>query len=239
VSVVQALETVPALKKGRCSARESAGVRPVDWAHVEAALPHLPRPVAAMIQVMRHSNCRAEDVVIMRGCDLRMDGDVWTFRPATHKNQWREEESEVHKRVIHLGPRAQEVIRPFLRPELEAYLFSPRDALEEHHARRRQQRKTKRTPSELRRRRKVNPQRVPRSRYDTNSLQQAVRRACRRAGVPEWSVLQVRHTRATEVREHYGVEGAQASLGNARVETAQIYAEKNQRLARKIAQEIG
>jgi hypothetical protein len=49
----------------------------------------------------------------------------------------------------------------------------------------------------------------------------------------------VRHSRATEVREQYGVEGAQASLGNARVETAQIYAEKNQQLARKIAKEMG
>jgi hypothetical protein len=49
----------------------------------------------------------------------------------------------------------------------------------------------------------------------------------------------VRHTRATEVRERYGVEGAQASLGNARVETAQIYAERSRELARRIAREIG
>jgi integrase len=72
-----------------------------------------------------------------------------------------------------------------------------------------------------------------------NTFQQAVRRACRRAKVPARSVLQVRHTRATEVRERFGVEGAQASLGNARVETAQIYAEKNRELARRIAREIG
>jgi len=58
VSVVQSLETVPALKKGRCSTPESPGDQPVDWGHVEATLPHLPRPVAAMIYVMRHSNCR-------------------------------------------------------------------------------------------------------------------------------------------------------------------------------------
>jgi integrase len=70
-------------------------------------------------------------------------------------------------------------------------------------------------------------------------MQQAVRRACRRAGVPGWTALQVRHTRATEVRERYGVEGAQASLGHARVETSQIYAEKNRQLAERIAREIG
>jgi hypothetical protein len=35
----------------------------------------------------------------------------------------------------------------------------------------------------------------------------AVRRACRGAKLPVCSVSQVRHTRATEVRECFGVEG--------------------------------
>lgn len=238
-AVVQALESVPALKRGRCTARESPGVKPVRWEDVEKTMPHLSRPVAAMLGVLRHSNCRAEDVVIMRGCDLRMDGAVWTYRPLTHKNQWREEDSQIHERIIHLGPQAQAIIRPFLQRDLQAYLFNPREALAEHHALRRQNRQTKRTPSESRRCRKANPRWEPRAHYTTNTFQQAVRRACRRAEVQEWSVLQVRHARATEIREQYGVEGAQASLGNARVETAQIYAEQNQRLARRIAQETG
>jgi integrase len=58
-------------------------------------------------------------------------------------------------------------------------------------------------------------------------------------GVPSWSVLQLRHSRGTEVRQRFGVEGAAASMGHKRVETAQIYAEKNDELARKIAREIG
>jgi integrase len=175
----------------------------------------------------------------MRGRDLVTAGEVWEYRPARHKNQWREEGSPVHKRVVYLGARCQEVLRPFLSEDPDAYLFSPRVALEEHHARRRQLRKTKPTPSERKRKRRRSPRRVPGPRYDVNNFQQAVRRACRRAGVPAWTVLQVRHTRATEVREWFGVEGAQASLGNARVETAQIYAERNRQLARRIAREIG
>jgi integrase len=238
-SVVQALDTVDGLKKGRCDARESDGVRPVRWEHVEATLPFLPRPVVAMVQLIRYSNCRAEDAVLLRGCDLRTDGEVWVYRPPSHKNQWREEDSEIHERVIHLGPRAQDTIRPFLGRDPQAYLFSPREARAEYQALRASRRTTRRTPSELRRGRKRCPRRAPRERYDVNSLQQSVRKACARAGVPAWTVLQVRHTRATEVRERYGVEGAQASLGNARVETAQIYAEKNRQLARKIAREIG
>jgi hypothetical protein len=80
---------------------------------------------------------------------------------------------------------------------------------------------------------------VPRSGYDTNTFQQAVRRGCRRASVPGWSVLQIRHARAVEVRERFGVEGAAASLGHRRLESTQVYAEKNERLSRDIAREIG
>jgi len=237
-AVVQALETVPPLKRGRTEARESPGVKPVKWDQVEETLPHLPRAVAAMILVMRYSNCRAEDAVLMRRCDLTMKGDVWEFRPSTHKNEWREEVSSIHKLVVYLGPRCQEIIRPFLKADLQAYLFSPKESRAAFLAERASLRKTKRTPGELRRQRKKNPRRAAGDRYTVNSFQQTVRKTCRKIGVPVWTILQVRHTRATEVREHYGLEGAAASLGDS-VEAAQIYAEKNRQLARKIANETG
>jgi integrase len=125
-----------------------------------------------------------------------------------------------------------------LKTDLQAYLFSPREAKAVYQAKRAAQRRSKRTPSELRRKRRLNPRRAPGERYTVNSFQQAVRKTCRRVGVPVWTVLQVRHTRATEVRERYGLEGAAASLGDT-VEAAQIYAENNRELARRIAREIG
>ena len=153
----------------------------------------------------------------------------------SHKNAWRG-----HERVLYLGPRAQEVLRRFLTNVApEGFLFSPRQAMEEHIAMRRAQRNSKRTPSELSKKRKRRPRRAPATRYTVNTFQQAVRRGCRRAKVVAWSVLQVRHTRATDVRERYGIEGAAASLGHRRVETSQIYAEKNERLSKEIAREIG
>jgi integrase len=233
-SIPQALASVPGLQPGRSAARESKGVSPIAWEIVESTLPHLPRQVAAMVQVMRFSNCRAADVVLLRGCDLQMNGDLWVFRPRHHKNAWRG-----HERVIYLGSQAQEVIRPFLKADLQAFLFSPRDAVEEHHARRRAARSTRRTPSELRRRRRPSPRWIPHDRYQVNAFQQAIRRACRRAGLSTWSILQVRHARASEIRDRYGVEGAAASLGHRRVETSQIYAEHNDRLSRDIAREVG
>jgi hypothetical protein len=241
-TVVQALAAVPPLLRGRCDARESPGVRPVEWSLVEATLPHLPRAVAVMVQIMWYSNCRAEDVVILRGRDLELGGDIWRYRPATHKNQFREDVSPVHRRVVLFGPRCQAVLRPFLKPDREAYLFSPRESRAEYQARRAGQRKTKRTPSERARRRDAereqNKGRSPRGRYDVNSVQQCVRRACRRAGLPVWTMLQVRHARATEVRQLYGLEGAAASLGD-KIEASMIYAERNQALADRIAREIG
>jgi len=237
-SVPQALATVASLQRGRCDARESDGVRPVDWKDVEATLPHLPPQVAAMVEIMRYSNCRAEDAVIMRACDLTMKGEAWEYRPESHKNQWREENSPIHKRVVCLGPRCQEIVRPFLKADLQAYLFSPKESRAEYQTRRAAARKTKRTPSELRRKGKVKPRRAPGDRYTVNSFQQAIRKTCRKIGVPGWTVLQIRHSRATEVREQYGLEGAAAALGDS-VEAAAIYAEKNRQLARRIALEIG
>jgi hypothetical protein len=71
-----------------------------------------------------------------------------------------------------------------------------------------------------------------------NTFQQSVRKTCRKLDVRVWKLLEIRHTRGTEVRERYGVEGASASLGNT-IEAAQIYAERNRAMARKIAAEIG
>jgi site-specific recombinase XerD len=50
-------------------------------------------------------------LVGLRPIDIEMDAHsgVWTYRPEVHKNAYREKE-----RVVYFGPRAQEVLRPFL-----------------------------------------------------------------------------------------------------------------------------
>jgi len=107
------------------------------------------------------------------------------------------------------------------------------------HRRRAELRKTKRTPSELKRQRKAKPRRVPAERYNRGSYRVAIVRACRKADVPEWSPLQLRHTAATLIRAKYGLEAAKAILGHARVETSQIYAERDLGRAQEIMAEIG
>jgi integrase len=232
-SVHRALASVPGLQRGRTEAPESGGIEPVAVAVVESAVVAMPAPVAAMTRLQLLTGMRAGEVMIMRALDLNMAGPTWTYTPHKHKNKHRGKE-----RVIFLGPQAQDIIRPFLTTNLEAYLFSPRAYVEVLHARRAAARKTKRTPSELRRR-KAKPQVQPAERYDRRSYRQAVVRACRKAGVPAWSPLQLRHTAATLIRAKYGVEAAKAILGHTRVETSQIYAERDLNRAEAIMREIG
>jgi hypothetical protein len=52
-----------------------------------------------------------------------MSGKVWIYRPQHHKT-----EHHGHTREIRMGPKAQEIIRPFLKSGLQTYLFSPAEA---------------------------------------------------------------------------------------------------------------
>jgi integrase len=172
--------------------------------------------------------------MVMRAIDLNTTGDVWTYTPHRHKN--------IHRgqaRIIQLGPKAQEVVKPFLKTDLGDYLFSPRDYVQELHASRATRRKTKRTPSELLRKRKDQPKREAGRRYNRRSYGVAIRRACLKAGVPRWSALQLRHTAATAIRARYGLEASQVILGHAKADVTQLYAERDLAKAEQIMREIG
>jgi integrase len=67
----------------------------------------------------------------------------------------------------------------------------------------------------------------------------AVRRACDRLGVPRWHPSQLRHSYATRVRAALGLEAAQQALGHAKADVTQIYAERDERLASRVARELG
>jgi integrase len=234
VTVYQALHTVQGLRRGHGKVREADPIKSAAPEHINATLPFLPAPVRAMVELQRLTGCRPGEAMSMRALDLTMSGPVWTYRPASHKNQHRG-----HDRVIFLGPQAQQIIMAFLTTNLGAYLFSPRAYVEALHRRRAEGRKTKRTPSELKRCRKASPRRAPAERYNRRSYLVAIARACQKAGVPAWSPLQLRHTAATAIRAKYGVEAAKAILGHTKVETTQIYAERDLGKAREIMAEIG
>jgi integrase len=246
-SALHALQAVDGLKRGRCSARESAGVKPVPSADIEAVLPRLPAPVAAMVRLQLLTACRPGEIVTMRLVDIDRTGDVWIYRPTHHKNAWRE-----HRREILLGPQAQEIVRQFVRPGCdELPLFSPTEAERRRWDVLRKSRKTPRWRSHVRiheERRAERPRRKLNDRYSVVTYGQSIRRACaagedatggERRAVTPWSPGRLRHNAATEFRKRYGVEVAAAILGHAKVETTQIYAEVNHERASDVIRQIG
>jgi integrase len=119
-----------------------------------------------------------------------------------------------------------------------AAIFSPAREQAERYKRLRAARKSKVQPSQKSRKRK-SPQRVPSAQYPRLSYTGAIAKACARAGVAHWHPNQLRHARATEVKDRYGLEAAQVLLGHARADVTQVYAERNLALATKVAAEIG
>src|SRR5438105_3457899 len=73
-SVHDSLKKVAGLRKGKTTAPEMPKIKPADDVHVEATLPHLPRPVRAMVQVQRCTGMRPAEVTIMRPCDIDRSG---------------------------------------------------------------------------------------------------------------------------------------------------------------------
>lgn len=276
-SIHLALAAVPGLRAGRSEARESAPVKPVADHIVDATLPHLSPTVAAMVKLQRLTGARPGEICQLRTGEIDRSDHVWTYRPARHKTMHLGRE-----RLIFFGPKSQELLRPFLKMDPAAYVFSPADADRKRREKMHEDRiATGSTPLSCGNKpgtnRKCNPLRKPGNRYGTSAYAFAIKRACEAAFAmpadlkerperdesPEamakwkeamakwkqarkawraenvWSPNRLRHLAGTRLRREYGIEGAQVMLGHARVETTQIYAEKNSDAARKIAASIG
>lgn len=232
-TVYRGLLVVEGLKADRSKARETERVTPVPNEHVEAVLPHLHTPVRAIVQIQRLTGMRPVEVAIMRACDIDTTADVWVYRPAHHKTAWRGKE-----RAILIGPQCKEVLRPFLTTDSVDYLFRPPDARKERYTTMRAARKASVQPSQLCRRKIVTKREVP-GYFDRRAYAGVVARACRKTGVPHWHPNKLRHSKATEVRAVYGLEGVQIVSGHTRADVTEVYAEQNMALAAKVAAETG
>ena len=238
-SVFHGLQTVSGLRYGRGDARETEPVTTVPDLWICAVLPFVSPQIAAMIVVQRLTGMRPGELVIMRPCDIDNSGQVWEYRPYTHKCRWRN-----HKRVVLLGAEVQSRLKPFLARAPDAFLFSPTDAEANRNTERRRKRKTPMTPSQQKREPKQRPKRGKRDRYDRDSYRRAVEYGIAKAKkhgihIPHWHPNQLRHNHATDVRRVFGVEAAQVALGQARTDVIEVYAEKNTELAAKVAQRMG
>lgn len=130
-----------------------------------------------MIRIRSLTGLRPDEVVRMRAGDLNMTGQIGDYRPGTHKLDHQEE----IERVVMIGPRAQEILKPWLRTDLGPSLFDPRDSLADHRAEWRAGRKTPLWPSHAAaqaRKRRDRPARAQRDHDDLTSYRHAIHRGC-------------------------------------------------------------
>ena len=225
-NVWHALQAVEPLRKGRSRAKELPAVGPAPDEHVWAVAALVPSTVRAMIEVQYLTGMRSGELCGMRAIDLDMTGSVWLYQPVQHKT------SHLGKsRKILVGPKAQAHLRPFLEREVEAYLFSPREAQQQRYGARSMKRHQ--------------PVEVPRTarrignRYTSQAYGYCIRRVCQRHGIPHWSPNQLRHNAATRLRKEFGLELAQIILGHSRADVTQIYAARDLTTAVAVMERVG
>jgi integrase len=278
-AVYEALRTVEGLRRGRTEARETRKVRPVSAEHVEATLPHLSALVRALVRFQLFTGCRPDEACRVRPLDLDTGNpSCWVYRPGSDQGEHGQHKTahHDHERLVLIGPRAQEVLRPYLGTKLDAYCFSPAEAERLRGLDRRAARQTPLTPSQRARKPKAGRKRPPQDRYLVTSYRNAIYRACDRAfPLPDrlapkeeggkresraawwarltadekaevrawrrehrWHPNRLRHSRATELRPH-GLDVVKTILGHSKVETTQIYSEKDLAAAMELVARIG
>ena len=244
-----ALATVEGLRMGRTIAKEPKRILPVDDTVVEATLPHLPVVVADMVRFQRFTGARPGEVCQIRPIDVDRSGEVWTYRPESHKT-----EHHGRMRIIYVGPQAQDVLLPYLLRDAQVHCFQPVESEQKRHEDMRRRRRTRVQPSQQHRG-KAKPKRVFKTSYAKDGYRQAIVRGIIKANqartdeaadmgiepmiLPHWHPNQLRHSKATEIRRQFGLEAAQVILGHAKADTTELYAERDARLAVEVARKIG
>jgi integrase len=184
-------------------------VGPVDDADVEAVLPHLSTDFQETVRFIRATGCRPGEAIRMRVGDV--DRESWLLKPASHKT--------AHKgkaRAIPIPSAVHGLLLPrLLRPD-DAYVFGAEGGAKP---------------------------------YQKRALGRAIDRVVKRLNVEReeaeeplinhWHPYQLRHARATEVREQYGVEVAQVILGHARIDMTQHYAKVTEAKAKEVGKLLG
>jgi integrase len=249
--VFHGLLSVSGLRQGRCEAKESDPVKPVPDEVVNATLPHLPSVVRAMVELQHLTGARPGEICSMRIGEVDRSTQIWRYCPAAHKTA-----HHGHHRTIFIGPRAQAVLKPFMRKlDPSAFIFSPTAALLEMRQRRSESRKTPLGQGNAAGRNIARqPKRKPGDHYDVHGYRRAIARATDTADlwakggrivandqrvIPRWNPHQLRHSAATTIRKRFGIEGAQHVLGHSQIKTTELYAEKNSQVAEKIAASVG
>jgi integrase len=246
------LLSVKALEINQFGVRESTKVKPVPVAHVEEMLPYVSPQIKAMIRLQLLTGMRPGEVCIMRAKEIDTTGSVWQYRPFQHKN--------LHHgldRVIDLGKRAQGIIKPFWRVNLDDFLFQPIESAAWHREQRRIKRNTPLSCGNVAGSNvKAKPMRKPGHVFTEAVYLRTIYRGCDAAFPPppeltdaqeikhwhkdhRFHANQLRHTFATDMRKQHGLEITSLLLGHSKMDTSEIYAEGDREKARQIVASVG
>ncbi len=217
-SISEALRTVRGLERGRTEAREPDPVEPVPEALIAPVQALVLPPVRDLIELQLLTAMRPGEAVRIRPADIDRSGDVWVYRPATHKTA-----HHGHARTIFLGPRARTLLGPYMVRDPASYCFSPAEAMTA---------RLKELGQAVRIR--------CGKRYRVDTYTHAIRRGCDRAfppadGLPEaelaawrkahrWRPHRLRHNAATRLVAEFGWEVARVILGHRTLSVTRIYA---------------
>lgn len=215
------LRLIEPLRRGYSVSTDRPKKRAVPPEDVEAALKHMTPTVADMVRVQLLTGARPQEVRTMRAGDFEeIDAALWYYRPREYKTELVEE-----GKIVSCGPRAIAILKKRRRGKgPDTFLFRPETSNDEHR-RNAAKKVTKKTPTRLARdaERAANPRRRFNECYRRDTYALAIKRACKRAGVPVFSPYQLRKLRGTEIDRQYGAVAAQAVLGHANVSTTLAY----------------
>lgn len=230
------LKQVKPIKNARMGVTPPKTIRPASIEDFNAVIKHMSRQTCSIVELMLLTGMRSNDACIMRPMDIDQTSDVWVYLPVKFKRSGMTGQTQ---RKIYLGPKCQQILKPFLENRLStSFMFSPKEAMEEIRANQRSQRNPKVQTGQSQRQNKP-PERQPGQKYTSASLYRAVRNAARKAGNLEITPNMVRHLAGTNVRDKFGIENALKIMGHKNVNTTEIYAQYNSTKSMEIMREIG
>lgn len=247
------IEDVEGLKRGRSKAREKGDVQPAAEEAIAAVLSMLPPAPRAMVELQLLTGMRPGEVCRLRPGDIDRDGKAlvrllrgtnpalagcWAYLPGitetpgktAHKSGHRDDaDGKAIQRVVIIGPRAQDVLRPWLEGlKPTDWIFTPARSMAVRFAERRAARKSPVTPSQRDRRKRSPARRPSEGPFSTGAYSHAITKAIaclKRAGteLDHWHPHQLRHNAATRITKEFGYTVARVVLGHRTLSATRIY----------------
>ncbi|MBC8373251.1 MAG: site-specific integrase [Planctomycetes bacterium] len=239
----QLLKEVRSLRLGQTSAQDRSKRAAVTLEEFNKVTENLSSVVADIFRIMWTTAMRPSEVCRMRPIDIsRNDPDCWIYVPGSDASDVGDHKTaHLHRvRAIPLTSEVQAVLKSRIKSfRSKEYIFSPSEAIQELRDKRLADRKT---PAGYGNRRGTNrqehPMIKPGEQYKSQTLNVALKRACKRAGVDRFTPYDLRRSAATRIRSQLGKEAAKLILGHVSTDTTEIYLLDEVKESMKVAKQL-